>query len=157
MANRLQVISAHNAVEEIREWIGSISRLRKPLAHVHRALDLTTELKEYDDKHPVHWYEVFPTENTPSQLSPNDLWLHFKLESLRPCLCLLVRLFGFVLPDCKHMWDECESSLVRKQWIRQFILDFLNPPKVPPKVPAAFLHLLRTRQPIKSNLGFWQE
>ncbi|KAI1212545.1 uncharacterized protein F4807DRAFT_340600 [Annulohypoxylon truncatum] len=132
-----RVISAHFAVENV-ERIATVSKLRVPLSHLAAALKIMVELKEYDDKHPVHWSEVFPTEDVQCSLSPADLWLHFKLESIRPCLAFLVRLFRRVLPDCSGMWNECEESLRRKQWILLFVLDSPNPrriqtPTTPPR------------------------
>ncbi|KAI2472331.1 hypothetical protein F4781DRAFT_11511 [Annulohypoxylon bovei var. microspora] len=124
-----RVVSAHVAVEEVGVAIGTVLKLRDPLNHLAAALEIMVELKEYDDKHPVHWSEVFPTEDVRCSLSPVDLWLHFKLESIRPGLAFLMRLFRLVLPDCSDMWNECEESLRRKQWILQFVLDSPNPPR----------------------------
>ncbi|KAI1140671.1 hypothetical protein F5Y05DRAFT_281883 [Hypoxylon sp. FL0543] len=120
-----RVISAHVAVDSLVSMgtIGKVSKLREPLAQLQGALDAMTELKAYDDKHPVRWYEVFPAEDIQFHLSPGDLWLHFKLESVRPCLVFLVRLLRQVLPNCEDIWTECEASLLKKEWIRQFILD----------------------------------
>ncbi|OTA87523.1 hypothetical protein M434DRAFT_15380 [Hypoxylon sp. CO27-5] len=124
-----RVVDAHAAVEEVGVSTGTISTLREPLAQLQAALDLMEELNSYDDKNPVHWFEVFPTKDVKFHLSPKDLWLHFKLESIRPCLVFLVRLLKLVLPDHLDMWIECEASLTRKEWIRQFILDSPNPPE----------------------------
>ncbi|KAI0111006.1 hypothetical protein F4776DRAFT_356095 [Hypoxylon sp. NC0597] len=124
-----RVVYAHVAVENVGVSNGTISRLREPLAQLQAALDLMEELKAYDDKHPVHWSEVFPTKDVEFHLSPKDLWFHFKLESIRPCLVFLVRLLKLVLPDYSDMWTECEASLTREEWIRQFILDSPNPPE----------------------------
>ncbi|KAI1445601.1 hypothetical protein F5Y02DRAFT_385732 [Annulohypoxylon stygium] len=68
------------------------------------------ELKEYDDKHPVHWSEVFPTEDARCSQSPVELWFNFKLESIRPCLAFLERLLRLVLPYYLEIWNECEIS-----------------------------------------------
>ncbi|KAI1398579.1 hypothetical protein F4819DRAFT_468090 [Hypoxylon fuscum] len=138
-----RVISAHVATEEVQVSIGTASRLRIPLAHIHEALIQMTELIEYDANHPVHWHEVFPTENARSQLSPEELWLHFKLESIRPCLVFLVRLLRRILPDRSVMWDECERSLLRAEWIVQFILD--SPKTLPPQHPEVIDLLLSQR------------
>ncbi|KAI1411383.1 hypothetical protein F5Y13DRAFT_165608 [Hypoxylon sp. FL1857] len=124
-----RVVSAHVAVEEVGVRTGTVSRLREPLAQLQAALDLVEELRAYDDKNPVHWSEVFPTKDVEFHLSPGDLWLHFKLESIRPCLAFLVRLLRLVLPDRLDMWAECEASLRRKEWIRQFILDSPHRPE----------------------------
>ncbi|KAI0838187.1 hypothetical protein F5Y06DRAFT_268775 [Hypoxylon sp. FL0890] len=123
-----RVISAHAAVEAVAST-GTVSRLRKPLAQLQGALDAMNELKAYDDKHPVHWSEVFPAEDIQFHLSPGDLWLHFKLKSIRPCLVFLVRLLRLVLPDCEDTWTECEASLLRREWMRQFILDAPDRPE----------------------------
>ncbi|KAI1106018.1 hypothetical protein F4804DRAFT_81489 [Jackrogersella minutella] len=122
-----RVIAAHVAVEEAGPRIGRVSRLWGSLSHLAAALDLMTQLNEYDDNHDIHWSEVFPTEAVQCPLSPGDLWFYFKLESLRPCLIFLVRLFRLVLPYCSAMWNECEGSLRRKQWISMFVLDSPNP------------------------------
>ncbi|KAI1766772.1 hypothetical protein GGR53DRAFT_485177 [Hypoxylon sp. FL1150] len=136
-----RVVDAHIAVEN-QTRIGTNSRLRIPLAHLSAALKLMKELKEYDDENPVQWFEVFPDESVQCNLSPQELWLHFKLESLRPCLVFLVRLFRMILPGCSDLWDECERSLLRKEWIYQFILDSPKSPETP--VPT---HLLRRDGP----------
>lgn len=133
-----RVVVAHVALEENQTHLGTTSRLRTPLAHLDAALKLIKELKDFDDEHPVHWSEVFPIQSAQGKSSPDELWLLFKLESLRPCLVFLVRLFRRVLPDCSFLWDECEGSLLRKEWIFQFILDSPTSLEIP--VPP---HLLK--------------
>ncbi|KAL7620971.1 hypothetical protein AAE478_008282 [Parahypoxylon ruwenzoriense] len=118
-----RVIAAHVSVEKVGLSMGTTSNLRQALAHIDVALRLIRKLKDYDDDHPVHWSEVFPIENMPKHSPPDRLWRDFKLESIRPCLVFLVRILRLVLPDCSDMWNECESSLTRKGWILQFILD----------------------------------
>ncbi|KAI5867430.1 hypothetical protein GGS23DRAFT_177573 [Durotheca rogersii] len=118
-----RVVAAHVAVEEVKVPIGTVSNLRKALARLSAALNLIITLKDYDDEHPVHWSEVFPTESMPLKSSPDRLWHDFKLESIRPCLVCLVRILRLVLPDFTDMWDECEASLTGKQWILLFVLD----------------------------------
>ncbi|KAI0384352.1 hypothetical protein F5Y04DRAFT_248171 [Hypomontagnella monticulosa] len=120
---KANVLRAHAAFEEIRSSTGGVSRLRGSFAHIHEALEAITDLKEYDDSHPVHWSEVFPTQDVKSKLSPKELWYHFKLESIRVCLVFLVRLLELALPDFSDIWDECKESLTVDVWIRQFILD----------------------------------
>ncbi|KAH8156424.1 hypothetical protein CIB48_g11824 [Xylaria polymorpha] len=78
--------------------------------------------KEYDDRHPVHWSEVYRPASS-QHTTPPEYWLLFKLESLLPVLRLSVRILRLVLPDCKMTWDEWEYSLCRKEWLQQFILD----------------------------------
>ncbi|KAI1380012.1 hypothetical protein F4677DRAFT_408273 [Hypoxylon crocopeplum] len=117
------VISAHAALEAIKEPIGTVAKLRIPLAYLAAALKLITQLKDHDDEHPVHWSEVFPNQSVQSSLSPEELWLHFKLESIRPCLVLLMRLLRLILPEYSDTWNECERTLLGKHWISQFILD----------------------------------
>ncbi|KAI1772730.1 hypothetical protein F4818DRAFT_425369 [Hypoxylon cercidicola] len=134
-----RVVFAHIAHEEIQVVLGTASRLRTSLAHLHVALKLMKELKEYDDEHPVHWSEVFPTQSAQGNLSPEELWFLFKLESLRPCLVALVRLLRQVLPDCSVLWNECEGNLLRREWIFQFILDLPKPLET--QVPAHFLRI----------------
>ncbi|KAI1655873.1 hypothetical protein F4813DRAFT_365605 [Daldinia decipiens] len=130
-----RVIAAHATVEDIRVPLGTVSTLRHPLAHLDIALNRMTDLIEYDNEHPIHWSEVFPIENAKSQLSPSELWLHFKLESIRPCLVFLVRLLGLVLPKYSDMWRECDKSLTSKEWIIQFILDSPRAPKESTSTP----------------------
>ncbi|KAI1460078.1 hypothetical protein F4805DRAFT_418053 [Annulohypoxylon moriforme] len=125
-----RVISAHVAVEEVDVPVGTVSKLRKSLGHLAAALDIMVELKEYDDRNPIHWTEVFPTEDTQCSLSPVNLWLNFKLKSIRPCLAFLVRLFRLLLPGYSDWWDECEESFKRKQWILLFVLDSPNPRRI---------------------------
>ncbi|KAI1645837.1 hypothetical protein F4815DRAFT_443650 [Daldinia loculata] len=129
-----RVIAAHAAVEDAGVPLGTVSMLRNPLAHLDIALNRMADLIEYDNEHPIHWSEVFPIENTKSQLSPSELWLHFKLESIRPCLVFLVRLLGLVLPKYSDMWRECDESLTSTEWIAQFILDS---PRAPRESPSA--------------------
>ncbi|KAI2634889.1 hypothetical protein GGS26DRAFT_551712 [Hypomontagnella submonticulosa] len=120
---KTNVVCAHVAFEEIRSSTGRVLKLRRSFALINKALEAMTDLKEYDDRHPVHWFEVFPTQDVRSQLSPEELWYHFKLESIRVCLVFLVRLLRLALPECREMWNECEESLTVDVWIRQFILD----------------------------------
>ncbi|KAI0848420.1 hypothetical protein F5Y00DRAFT_238331 [Daldinia vernicosa] len=124
-----RVVAAHAAVEDPGVPHGTVSMLRKPLAHLDIALNRMVDLVEYDNKHPIHWSEVFPIENAKSQSSPTELWLYFKLESIRPCLVFVVRLLGLVLPTYLDMWRECYESLTSKEWIVQFILDSPRAPK----------------------------
>lgn len=131
-----RVVEAHVVLENQTRF-GTPSKLRIPLAHLSAALKFMKELKEYDDENPVQWFEVFPEESVRCNLSPQDLWLHFKLESLRPCLVFLVRLFRLILPGCSDLWDECEGSLLRKEWIYQFILD--SPKSLETPVPTQLL------------------
>ncbi|KAI1478272.1 hypothetical protein K445DRAFT_316639 [Daldinia sp. EC12] len=128
---RNRVVAAHVAIEDVRVSVGTVSTLEKSLAHLDVALGWMTDLIEYDKEHPIHWSEVFPTEDVQSQLSPSELWLHFKLESIRPCLVFLVRLLGLVLPKYSDTWLECEESLTNKYWIVQFVLDSPRPPRQP--------------------------
>ncbi|KAI1092892.1 hypothetical protein F5B19DRAFT_452165 [Rostrohypoxylon terebratum] len=130
----IRVISAHTAIEEVWVSIGTVSQLRKPLGHLAEALKIMVELKEYDDKYPVHWSEVFPTEDARCSQSPVELWFNFKLESIRPCLAFLVRLLRLVLPYCLDIWNECEMSFRKKQWILLFVLDSPKPRRI--RTPA---------------------
>ncbi|XXH03146.1 hypothetical protein Hte_009540 [Hypoxylon texense] len=132
-----RVVNAHVALEKHQSRLGTTSGLRAPLAHINAALKLIKELKDFDDEHPVHWSEIFPTQDAQGKSSPDERWLLFKLESLRPCLVFLVRIFRRVLPDCSVMWDECEKSLLRKEWMFQFILDSPKSQEIP--VPPHFL------------------
>ncbi|OTB02877.1 hypothetical protein M426DRAFT_190142 [Hypoxylon sp. CI-4A] len=156
-----RVISAHEAHEEVQVRIGTVSQLREPLVQVDAALQLILDLNEYDDKHPVHWTEVFPTENVRSQsrLSPKELWHHFKLESIRPCLVFLVRLLRLLLPDSSALWEECEESLRRREWILQFILDSPRLPNTStrPQASKARLSTFRTALESRKNTRFRSE
>ncbi|KAI1463699.1 uncharacterized protein F4812DRAFT_446034 [Daldinia caldariorum] len=127
---RARVVAAHVAVENVGVPAGTVSTLKTSLAHLDVALGCMTDLIEYDMEHPIHWSEVFPAEDTQSQLSSSELWLHFKLESIRPCLVFLVRLLWRILPKHADTWRECEESLTNKHWIVQFILDS---PRLPSK------------------------
>ncbi|KAI1801586.1 hypothetical protein F4811DRAFT_457432 [Daldinia bambusicola] len=131
---RTRVVAAHVAIENVGVPVGTVSTLKTSLAHLDVALGWMTDLIEYDMEHPIHWSEVFPAEDTQSQLSSTELWLHFKLESIRPCLVFLVRLLWLVLPDHAVTWCECEESLTNKHWIVQFILDS---PRLPSKSTLA--------------------
>lgn len=137
-----KVVSAHVALEENQTNIGTISKLQTPLTHLAAALRLVAKLKEYDDEHPVHWSEVFPTQSVKSNLSPDELWFHFKLESIRPCLVFLVRLLRLVLPYHSDTWNECEESLTRKEWMDQFILDSPRPLNMPIPLSPSVVTLL---------------
>ncbi|KAI1077484.1 hypothetical protein F5B20DRAFT_262637 [Whalleya microplaca] len=117
-----QVFLAHVAIEQVTPY-GTVRNLRGPLAHLFRAVNLMTELKDYDDEHPVHWSEVYPHESMQNETSPVNFWLNYKLESVQPCLILLVQIFRLVFPDRLDIWDEWESSLEKKEWILQFVLD----------------------------------
>ncbi|KAI0883823.1 uncharacterized protein GGS22DRAFT_166165 [Annulohypoxylon maeteangense] len=129
-----RVISAHVAVEGVGAPFGTVSNLRKPLCRLAAALEIMVALKEYDDDHPIHWSEVFPTEDAPCSMSPQDLWLHFKLKSIRPCLIFLVRILRLLLPGYSEWWNECEESFRRKQWMLLFVLDSPTPRKI--RTPA---------------------
>ncbi|KAI8959714.1 hypothetical protein F5Y11DRAFT_291483 [Daldinia sp. FL1419] len=124
-----KVVVAHAAVEDVGVSKGTVMILQDSLAHLDVALRLMTDLIEYDNENPIHWSEVFPTEDARSQLSPSELWLYFKLESVRPCLVFLVRLLRLILPDCLDLWCECEESLRSELWMVRFILDSQRPPR----------------------------
>ncbi|KAI0011393.1 hypothetical protein F4779DRAFT_226584 [Xylariaceae sp. FL0662B] len=118
-----QVFLAHVAIEQVKGPFGTARNLRGPLAHLFRALNLMTELKDYDDECPVNWSEVYPCESMQVETPPGDFWSNYKLESIQPCLVLLVQIFRLMFPDRSDIWDECERSLELKEWIFSFVLD----------------------------------
>ncbi|KAI1738103.1 hypothetical protein F4680DRAFT_426113 [Xylaria scruposa] len=113
---------AHRAVTQNQPQQGSVWHLQGSLTYITKALRIMEKSKEFEDKHPVHWSEVYPkyAEHT---MPPEEYWLLFKLESLLPVLRLSVRILWLLFPACKHTWREWESSLCSDEWLQQFILD----------------------------------
>ncbi|KAI8948127.1 hypothetical protein F4801DRAFT_474061 [Xylaria longipes] len=114
---------AHRAATENQPRKGSIWHLRDCLTYITKALRIMENSKEYEDKHPVHWSEVYRPGCSQCTTTPEEYWLLFKLESLLPVLRLSVRILRLVFPDCHTTWTEWEYSLCRKEWLQQFKLD----------------------------------
>ncbi|KAI1748752.1 hypothetical protein F4782DRAFT_515627 [Xylaria castorea] len=113
---------AHRAVTENQPHFGSVWHLQGCLTYITKALRIVEKSKEFEDRHPVHWSEVYPEcseHNTP----PEEYWLLFKLESLLPVLQLSVCILRLLFPDCHMTWNEWGNSLCREEWLQQFILD----------------------------------
>ncbi|KAH9895533.1 hypothetical protein F4778DRAFT_783891 [Xylariomycetidae sp. FL2044] len=118
-----EVINAHDVVKGGPTGFGTGEDLESSLRHISEALGLMATLKNYNDQFPVDWSEVLPFECMQRSSSPAALWMHFLLESVRPCLLLLVRILWLALPDFSDLWQETEESLNHRDWLLQFILD----------------------------------
>ncbi|KAI0857783.1 hypothetical protein F4860DRAFT_488219 [Xylaria cubensis] len=113
---------AHRAVTENQPQQGSVWHFQGCLTYINKALRIMEKSKDFEDRHPVHWSEVYP-ECAERTTPPEEYWLLFKLESLLPVLRLSVRILWLLFPDCKHTWREWEGSLCSDEWLQQFILD----------------------------------
>ena len=97
-----------------------VNCLVSSLRHIQTALDWATGLKDYDDDHPIRkseWFEATDDENARTH------WIKFKLDSIRPCLWLLVQVLKFMLPKNEDLLKASEDCLQRADWDDQFIYD----------------------------------
>ncbi|KAI1261700.1 hypothetical protein F5Y18DRAFT_197455 [Xylariaceae sp. FL1019] len=117
---------AHRSLKEGQPVVGTVWHLQDCIHFLIQAFKAMEEAQEYDDdRHPVHWSEVYRAEGLDQQ-TPQEYWLLFKLESLLPVLRLSVIVLRLVFPDCDETWNEWEADLCRKEWLQQFILDSRN-------------------------------
>lgn len=100
-----------------------IEHFTTALHHVQAALESTIKLRDHDDSIPISQSELFLAAD---DLQAQRYWFRFKLDSLWPCLLLLVHLFKLMLPDYYEFWEEAEESLWIKDWHSQFICDSMK-------------------------------
>ncbi|KAK6820666.1 hypothetical protein PG990_012650 [Apiospora arundinis] len=94
------------------------SGLREPLLLLKMALRQLMIICDFDKQTPV---KVSEAPN--ASRGADDAWLTIQLQYTKACLLLLIRIFWLVLPDFLEWWEEFESSLRNKDWLKQFILD----------------------------------
>ncbi|KAJ1336031.1 hypothetical protein MN608_02779 [Microdochium nivale] len=118
-----EVLNAYTTVAAPPPRTISAKSLQSTVQHIHNALTLITELRDYDARSPIRSVELVPYESEQVNVQADGFWREVKLESLRPCLLLAVRILEVMLPDRMDFWEEYRESLQRKEWKNMFIID----------------------------------
>ncbi|KAI1499989.1 hypothetical protein F5X99DRAFT_259865 [Biscogniauxia marginata] len=118
-----QVYYAYAAVERGRPPRGTVADLRSLVVHLLYAVNLMAETKDFDDANQIHGLEWAFLGSTEANMSPEDSWQSFKLESIWPCILLSVKILRLLFPDCSGVWNECDKGLRMNGWSSQFVID----------------------------------
>ncbi|KXJ93770.1 hypothetical protein Micbo1qcDRAFT_220397 [Microdochium bolleyi] len=118
-----EVVLAYTSVAAPPPRTIPATSMQSPIQHILNAIALITELRDHDARSPVRSAELVPFESEQANSKAEEYWREVKLESLRPCLLLAVRVLEVMLPDRMDYWEEYRESLHRKEWKDTFIND----------------------------------
>ncbi|KAH7037125.1 uncharacterized protein B0I36DRAFT_62041 [Microdochium trichocladiopsis] len=118
-----EVVLAYAAVSSPPQRTVPAKFLQKPIQHILDALATIMELRNHDARSPVRIVELIPYDSEQDNAKAEDYWREVKLESLRPCLQLAIRLLEVMMPDRIDFWEEYRETLASTEWKDTFIND----------------------------------
>ena len=118
-----EVVLAYTAVATPPAREIPAEALQKPIRHIFEALTIIMELRDHDAQSPVCIVELVPYTSEEDNSKADNYWRKVKLESLRPCLFLALRMLEIMMPDRLDFWEEYRKSLLSRDWKDSFIND----------------------------------